>query len=339
MCDMMIAPQDYHNVRTWLEACRRPLLVTHRRPDGDALGALAALTLVLRGWKQDPRPVLYEPFPPRYALLAGLTAWHDWGQEHGKLTAECDALVILDTCAAAQLEPLAGYLPHAARTLVIDHHATRDPLATRATDLCLFDESAGAVCLLIAEWMKTAGVALTAPIATALLTGLGTDCGWFRFANTDARMLRKAAELSEAGASANAIYRAIYEQDPPAKLRLIARMLETLELHAGGRLAVMSLRKTDIEAAGADRALTEDLVNEAGRLAGMEATLLFTEERDGRVRVNFRSKSTLDVAALASRFGGGGHTRAAGARPAGTWDEVVPRVIAETLAALGSPPK
>jgi phosphoesterase RecJ-like protein len=334
----MIGLQEYHNVRTWLEQCRRPLVVTHRRPDGDALGAVAALTLVLRGWGQDPRPTLFERCPPRYAFLTNLTPWHDWDREQAKLTAECDALVILDTCALTQLEPLAAYLPQSPRTLVVDHHATRDAIATRPADLGLFDATAGAVSLLIAEWMKATGVALTPAIATALLVGLGTDCGWFRFANTDARMLRAAAELCDAGASVNTIYRAVYEQEPPAKLRLLARMLQSLELHAGGKLAVMILRKADFDAVGADHTLTEDLVNEPGRLAGLEATLLFTEEPDGRVHVNFRSKSTLDVAALAARFGGGGHARAAGARPVGEWDEIVPRVIAETIAALGSLP-
>lgn len=332
----MVSPREYHNVRTWLEGCRRPLLVSHRRPDGDALGALAALTQVLRSLDRDPRPALFEPFPPRYALLADMTNWHPWDEDGPRLTAECDALVILDTCALSQLEPLAAYLPHAPRTLVLDHHATRDPLARRPGDLCVCDESAGAVCLLIGEWMKAVGLPFRPPVATALLTGLATDCGWFRFSNTDARMLQMAAELVAAGAPANTIYRAVYEQDPPAKLRLIARMLAALELHAGGRLAVLALRSADYEATGADRALTEDLVNEAGRLAGLEATILFTEEPDGQVRVNFRSKSTLDVAALARRFGGGGHVRAAGARPPGTWDEVVGQVVAEAVAALGS---
>jgi phosphoesterase RecJ-like protein len=73
-------------------------------------------------------------------------------------------------------------------------------------------------------------------------------------------------------------------------------------------------------------------------VAGLEATLLFTEEQDGRVHVNFRSKNTLDVAALAAQFGGGGHPRAAGARPPGKWDDVVPRVIVETIAALNARP-
>jgi phosphoesterase RecJ-like protein len=245
--------------------------------------------------------------------------------------------VILDTCALAQLEPVTAYLPSAPRTLVIDHHETRDPIAARPGDLCLCDETAGAVSLLVAEWMKAANVPLTPAIATALLVGLGTDCGWFRFSNTDARMLRTAAELCEAGAPVNALYRKIYAQDPPAKLRLLARMLSTMEFHAGGKLVVTTLRKADFAAAGAEYWMTEELVNEPGRMAGIEATLLFTEERDGRVHVNFRSKNTLDVAALAAKFGGGGHPRAAGARPPGPWDEVVPRVIAEALAALNKP--
>jgi len=107
-----------------------------------------------------------------------------------------------------------------------------------------------------------------------------------------------------------------------------------MELHADGRLAVLFLRPADFEATGADDTMTEDLVNEPSRLGGVEATLLFTQEADDLVRVNFRSKSTLDVSELARRFGGGGHARAAGARLMGAWERNVPRVIAETIAAL-----
>lgn len=340
----MIAVADYHNLRAWLEACQRPLVVSHRRPDGDALGALAAMTLVLQDLGRDPRPVLTEPLPRRYALLADAVAWRSWEAEHAALSAACDAWVILDTCTYSQLGPLAKHLAQAPRTLVLDHHPTRDDLATRPGDLRLFDETAGAVCLLVYEWMRAVGLPLRPPIATALFVGLATDSGWFRFANADARMLRAAAELAEAGAAPHAIYRAIHEQDPPARLRLIGRMLNTLELHADGRLAVMQLRRNDFAAAGADHSMTEDLVNEAGRLAGLEAIVLFTEDPGGGVRVNFRSGRTgdpaclLDVAALAAQFGGGGHARASGARPPGPWDEVVARVVAATQAALAAVP-
>ncbi len=83
--------------------------------------------------------------------------------------------------------------------------------------------------------------------------------------------------------------------------------------------------------------MTEDLVNEANRLAGTLGTLMFTEDPDGRVRVNLRSKHTLDVAALAQRFGGGGHVRAAGARVAGALDDVRRQVLAAACALLESP--
>jgi len=340
--DIMIAPTDYLNVRRWLDGCRRPLVVSHRRPDGDALGALAGFALTLQELRLEPTVALYEPFPPRYANLADLVDWRrcdqDQNRQAASLAAACDALVILDTCTFSQLEPIADFVRRAPRTLVIDHHPTRDDIGTRAGDLRIYDESAAATCVLIAEWVRAAGLPLRSPVAAALFTGIATDSGWFRFSNVDARTLRVAADLVAAGADPQPIYEAIYERDPAPRLRLIARVLSSLALHAGGQLAVLTLRQADFAAAGADRTMTEDLVNEAGHLAGLEATLMFTEEPDGLVHINFRSKRRLDVAALASRLGGGGHARAAGARPKGVWDEIVPRVIAATVAALAREP-
>ncbi len=329
----MIDADEFEAARAWLMSCHRPSVVTHRRPDGDALGAVAGLTLALHALGIDATAALFEPFPTRYELLRDSVTWHDWTAERDALTSTCDALLVLDTCSVQQLEPIADWLPQAPRTLVIDHHPTRDAIGTRPGDLRLLDESAGAVCLLVAELLKTAGVAWTPALATALFVGLATDTGWFRFSNTDARLLRMTAELTAAGAAVNAIYRAIYEQDSPARLRLTGRMLQALELHADGQLALLKLRRADFDAAGADRTMTEDLVNEAGRLAGVEATVLFTEEAD-HIRVNFRSKARLDVAKLAAQFGGGGHTRAAGARLAAPWDAAVATVLAAATAAL-----
>ncbi len=330
----MLTTADHHAAWDWLASARRPLLVSHRRPDGDALGAIAALGRSLTGGETEARAVLFEPLPARYGLLEELVAWRRWDQQRDALTAECDALVILDTCAHAQLEPLADFLPRAPRILVIDHHPTRDPIGTRPGDRRLLDDTAGATCLIITELLRAAGRPLDAPTATALLTGLATDCGWFRFSNTDARLLRAAAGLVEAGAPLPAVYRQIHEQDSPARLRLIARMLASLELLAAGRVAVVRLRRADYAAAGADDSMSEDLVNEVGRLAGLEVMLLFNEEADGRVRVNLRSKRDVDVSQIAALFGGGGHARAAGARLNGSFDEAERQVTAAVLKAL-----
>jgi phosphoesterase RecJ-like protein len=259
--------------------------------------------------------------------------WYVWDEVRDVVATDCDAAIILDTSSLSQLEPALQYLGRAPRTAVIDHHVTHDAIGERDGDLRVFDDTASAACLIVGEWMKATGIPLDKPVGTALFTGIATDTGWFRFSNTDARTLRLAADLAEIGVEMNAIYRLIHQQDPLAKLRLISRLLDSIQLHADGKLAVMTLREEDFKATGADRGMTEELVNEATRLGCAEAVILFTEDED-RVRANFRSKRLLDVSALASRFGGGGHARAAGARLHGEWDKVVPRVIAETVEAL-----
>jgi phosphoesterase RecJ-like protein len=330
----MIAREIFLNTRRWIADVRRPLLLAHRRPDGDALGALVAMDRVLREAGSDPLPTLFEPPPPRYAVLSELVRWRRWDTERAVLASACDAVVIFDTCAWAQLDPVADWLPGAPRTLVVDHHPTHDPVATRDGDLRMLDPSAAAVCLILAEWMQANGLPIGPAVATALFAGLGTDTGWFRYANTDARALGVAAELAEAGARPNDLFRALYQQDPVEKLRLIARLLDSLELHAAGQIALLKLRQADFRAAGADEGMTEDIINEATRLASTDLTILLTEQPDGEVRVNLRSKAQVDVAALAKQFGGGGHVRAAGARVAGRWDEVVARVLGAGIDAV-----
>lgn len=316
-------------VTHWLGESHRPLLLSHARPDGDALGSLAAMAMALKAMGKEPTVALFDAFPPRYGMLRDATAWQNWEQSREVLAESCDGVIIVDTCALAQVDPALEFLRRAPRMLVIDHHVTRDPLATRDGDLRLIDETAAAACVMVAEWVFAAGVELTKPLAEALFVGIGTDCGWFKYSNTDARTLRIAARLVEAGVEPAKLFNAIYQQEPIGKLRLIARLLTGIQLRADGRLAVLTLRPADFEAAGADKSMTEDLVNEVGRLAGVECTLLFTEEPDGVVRVNLRSKERLDVAEVARRYGGGGHARAAGCRLRGEWDRVVSAFVNE----------
>ncbi len=320
-------------VTSWLARREKPLLVTHRRPDGDALGAAAGLALALRQMGQKPAIALFEAFPARYRFLGIEQDCRAW-DARADFVRNADALVILDTCSFSQLEPLADFVRQAPPTLVIDHHATRDDIGGRAGDLCLIDPVASAASLLVTEWLMAENRPISTTQATALLTGLATDCGWFRFSNTDARTLRAAAALVEAGANASEIYAAVYQQEPVQKLRLIGRMLAGLELLDNGRLCVLRLHQADFAAAGATQNMTEDVINEAVRLEGVEVTVLFSEQPDGVVRVNLRSRRRTDVAEVAREFGGGGHARAAGARVTGKTAEVEARVIATVLAAM-----
>ncbi len=274
---------------------------------------------------QSPSVCLFEPPAPRYHFLKwsnGLRV-----EENPVAMAPADALIILDTCSRKQLEPAARLLADSPRTLVIDHHATVDDIATGPRDLRIIDPSAGACCLLLHEWLLAANISCDPATAAALFTGIATDSGWFRFSNADERLLRAAAELTARGARPSNIHADLFQHDPLGRLRLAGCVLSSLELHADGLLAVMGLRDSDFARVGADRSMTEDLVNQAGSLEGIEAFVLFTEEPDC-IRANFRSRTWLDVAALAAEFGGGGHARAAGARLPRDWEAQTRRVIA-----------
>lgn len=348
----MSSANDLRQLSQWFQRFRRPMLVSHLRPDGDSVGSLAAADQILRTWNLEPTPVLLDRLPRRYELLRDAARWYIWSEVGPAVSQGCDSVLLLDTCALTQIEPISDWIRNAPPTAVIDHHATSDPIATRKGDLRIIDASAAATCVLLTEWAQAEGM-LPCPqadgpagpipssrrknprLATPLFVGIATDCGWFRYSNTDARTMRAAMTLLEAGANPSELYDAIYQQEPAAKLRLVGRLLTNMQLLAGGRLALMTLRPEDLAATGADASMLEDLVNEAGRLAGCEATILVSQDTEGPIRLNFRSKRTLDVAALAQQFGGGGHTRAAGARVRGDFDEVVSRVVAAAQAALG----
>lgn len=321
---MSAAP--FSEITSWLRDAKRPLLLTHRRPDGDALGSLLGMAGAVEALGGSPTVVLYEELPKRYAFWRSRADWRVWSRDEAALRDSCDSVVIVDTCSFSQLEDVRTFLPDAPRTLVIDHHATSDDIGTRDGDLRWIDSSAGAACLLVEEWLRAAEIAPTRAMADALFVGIGTDTGWFRFSNADARIFAAAARLVADGVAQNELFEMIHEQEPAAKMRLMGRLLDKMELLSDERLAVLYLRQADFAAVGADETMTDELVNVPARIQSVVATLMITEQQGGGLRLNFRSKRDVDVAAIAQSFGGGGHERAAGARVEGDWS-AVPGVV------------
>lgn len=328
-------------VASWLTQWRRPLLVSHHKPDGDALGSLLALRRLLTHDGTNPTAVIFEPLPPRLRSL----------ERFGPLSViqpstdikhafAPDAIVLVDTAAYAQLEPIADWLKSSPLPkLVIDHHVTRDV----SVDEGLFDESAAATCLMLFDLAQAATWPIDPETAGALFVGLATDTGWFRHSNTDARALSAASTLTALGVNPNRMFQELYQQDSPPRLRLLGAALETLELLEEGELAVMQLDRPAFERCAASPADTEDVVNEPLRIQSVRISVLLVEHGDGPVRINFRSKppadlnrpsEAVDVAAVAQALGGGGHPRAAGARIPGRLDEVRGKILKCLIAAL-----
>jgi len=194
----------------------------------------------------------------------------------------------------------------------VDHHHDNARFGT--LNLVVADASSTAE--IVGDLIDELGVALEREIAEALYVGLVTDTGRFQYANTTAKALRFAAELAEAGANPNAIFKHVYETVALPKLKLLGLALERAELLADGRVLVSHLHRQDFNAVGAEEPYADGIIDVLRQTAGTEVVALMREPLVaplGEHRVSLRSSSEeIDVSAIARGRGGGGHRQAAG---------------------------
>ncbi|KPK86624.1 MAG: hypothetical protein AMJ81_00810 [Phycisphaerae bacterium SM23_33] len=313
-----------------LSRCSRLLVTTHARPDGDGLGSMLALHLAAAGAGKDSTMLVPDAIPLRYAFLFEPQQPAP-AERFVELADRADLVVVVDTCAAAQLEPIAQHVqPRRDKLVVIDHHITADDVAATVWR----DESAAAVGVMLAELLEEMSWPIGPAAAEALMTAVCTDTGWLHYPNTDARALAAVGKLIQAGARPDVLYARIYQGDRPQRFRLLAAAMSSLELHADGRLAVITLTGEDFARTGARPDETEDIVNEPMRIGTVEVCGLLVAQADGVTRVSLRSRRQVDVAAIAGRFGGGGHARAAGYRDKDAIPGAARRLIAACTQAL-----
>jgi phosphoesterase RecJ-like protein len=290
------------------------LITAHTKPDGDACGCVTAICELLGALGKNVTPLLLSPPPQWYEFLfAEKAAVLGEDVQIEELTAgrfgQFDLIIIVDTNSRSQLTSFNDYLKQNDKpVLVLDHHQTSDALG----DVELVDSKAAATGLIVFDLLKYADWPVTEKIAESLFVAMATDTGWFQFSNTDSRIYRACAELIDAGVKPTQIYDHLYLNFSYSRFKLMAGMLDKIELHLDGRYAAMQISKQDLERTGAAYGDTENLINECHRIGTVEASALFIELEDDRIRCSLRSKGPLDVSKIAAKFGGGGHTMAAG---------------------------
>jgi phosphoesterase RecJ-like protein len=325
---------DWTPLRDFICSHERFLVTTHVRPDGDALGSEIGMAGLLEGAGKDVRIVNSSPTPPRYDFLDRDGA--RFGQFGGpgampENLSDRQAIVILDLSSRAQLGDMAGFVERfPGRKLIIDHHVSEDDLGA----VVIKDAAAEATGLLVYDAARAIGIPVSQEMAVGLLTALAMDTGWFRHTSTRPRTFRAAAELLEAGADVHAIYQSLYERNSVGRLRMIGKALGALRTDLDGRVAYTVVTREDFQETGALPPDTEDLVDFAVSVKGVEVGMLFIEQFKGGSKLSLRSRGGFDCAALASRFGGGGHRAAAGANLPEPLHEMLPRVLGAVRSAL-----
>ncbi len=294
---------------------QRFVLTSHARPDGDAVGSVLACGEVLRKMGKQVEIVLHDAVPTIYRPLPFAKDVKQADSVNGKY----EAAIVLE-CDSVQRTRIAGLDRHF--LISIDHHATGKPFA----NVNWIEPNACATAEMIFWLAEKAGVAITPEIATCLYTAVLTDTGSFCFIGTNERTFALAQQLVHAGADPARIAQSVYFSNRTSKMRLLGVALSSL--HRDGGLAWMYVTNEQMNRVEAREEDCEGLVNYALAIEGVEVAVFLRELETGRWRVSVRSKGAVDVADVATNFGGGGHHCASGFSIEGPLSVVTERVTA-----------
>jgi phosphoesterase RecJ-like protein len=305
-------------IMTAISRGKKFFITAHVRLDGDALGSELALYLMLKDLgkeavicNQDPTPQHYRFLPSEEAIV------HD-AENIGLY----DVGFILDCSELDRVGNIAADVSRMKTLINIDHHVSNSGFS----HLRLLDAKASSTGELLYRLMRKMHVKMTKDICTNLYAAILTDTGGFRYSNTHQDTLRAAGDLVEGGADPQWISENIYESDPPAKLQLLTKVLETLELDPDLKTASMVVTYEHLRQTGATMENTDGFIDIPRTVQGINIAMLYTQMGEKQYKLSLRSKGKVNVEKIASKFGGGGHVNAAACRIEGDIHEIKSRV-------------
>ncbi len=316
---------DLHaKIKARIQSAQRILVVSHIRPDGDAIGSMLALGLALLDSGKQVQMVLSDGLPASFKHLPGSD------KVQTKAEGEFDTIITVDCSDLKRVgASLEGYR---APDIVIDHHITTEPFGT----LNLVEPEAVATASVLTRHMRGWGLTITPPIAANLMTGLVTDTLGFRTANTTPEALRQAADLLDLGVDMSTLYFRSLVRRTFAGAKYWGAGLTSLQRSDSIIWATLTI--SDRTASGYTGKDDADLINVVSSIDEADVAIIFVEQDPSRTKISWRGlKPHIDVARIARQFNGGGHKAAAGAEVSGTLDEVRERVLAATRKSLNQP--
>lgn len=280
------------------------LLTTHTDPDADGIGSMLALGKALLDSQKDVILLTQEPVLAPFSLLkdADLIVQGFDSREN------FDAVVVLDCAGMPRLGKHRTCLEGRKPLINIDHHETNDFFG----DLNLVDSNSSSTGELVFELIKTACLPIGYHVAENIFIAIQNDTGAFRYENTTSASMRISAEMMEYGVKPWEVSRRIMDGYSLSRLRLLEMALGTIEFHREGKIAIMFISLDMFEKARAHREDCEGFIDYPRFTQGVELAVLIRQTGEKNYKFSLRSNKSVNVAMLASSFGGGGHSRAAG---------------------------
>jgi len=281
------------------------LVASHINPDPDAISSTLVMALFLKSRGKKVVVINEDALPQRYAFFPKAKLFQSINERD---VPSCDVLVTVD---CGDIKRIGRVQEHwfGKKIINIDHHVTN----TRFGDVNCVLPKASSTAEVLYDLFDVAGFKMTTDIARLIYLGIMTDTGSFRYDATTGKTHAVVAELMKFPVPVNDYYRWIYESAQPDDMRAFIRAMNKVEFLKDGRIATLDITLQLKKKFSEEFDLREQVYGFLRSMLGVELIVLFTEQKKSSLtRVNFRSQSDVDVAALAAQFGGGGHVKASG---------------------------
>lgn len=324
----MSANASYQEIGEIFERHESFVILSHVRPDGDAIGSQLALAFALEAAGKKVRVINEDGLPDNLRFLPGSCRVEQPPAE----PVEAEVAIALDTAAKPRLGEHALHAASKAKLWVnIDHHKSNPAYG----DVNLIDSSSPATGQILYKLIIALGLPMPAESRDSIYVAVSTDTGSFQYPSTTEETYLMAADLIRRGLDVGRINSLTYDSHPFRRVELMRALLNTLELTGGGRVAHWELTMAVRESLGLKPEDSEGLIDIIRAIDGVIVALFFEELPDGKIRVSMRSKDPrIDASNVCGLFGGGGHALAAGIRMAGPMSEAKQQVLEAVNAAF-----
>lgn len=305
----------------FLRSCEDAVIITHRNPDGDCIGAGFALKDILAEIGVRSRVVCHDKFPKRYEFITNTDAGEDFDPKN------IIAVDIADENLMGSYKDIYGGKVQ----LCIDHHISNKDYA----EMTLLNGSATAACEIIYDLAKHMGVNISRHCALCLYTGIATDSGCFKYDCTTPRAHEIAAEMMRNYDIKFAkINRYMFDVQSMGRMKLESKVIELMESYLDGKLVIVAVTQAMMKELGVSMEELEGFAPLTIRLEDTEVGILMREREDGVFKCSLRSADEVNVSEICQTVGGGGHAKAAGCTIEGTLEEAKNTLIAAVERAL-----
>lgn len=296
-----------------LEKIDNILILTHRSPDGDAVGSMFALYYALKEMGKNVRCEIDTVSKP-LSFPVCEDAFADFNEDYVVTVDVADKKLLTQ-------EMLSKYGDKV--YLAIDHHEMNKPFSENL----LLDCKAAAACEVIFDMLCCAGREISLKTAEALYLGISTDTGCFRYPNTTAHTLFVASELVKTGVDNGEINRCVFETKTRGYVQFETQAMNSLKTYFDGKCAVLVITQDMYQKTGTSEEDTHSITALPRQIEGVLAGIVIKEKKDGTYKISVRTNEPVSAAEICEVFGGGGHRLAAGCEFAGTASETVNAVL------------